>query len=112
MLELYKNIKLYRKKCGMTQDELAKRAGYTDRSSIAKIERGAVDLSQSKIMQFAEIFGISPGELMGWEDEEKPTEQSDGLSDNMRKLTDFVKTVPEDKAELVLKVIRSIVEDD
>lgn len=71
MLKLYENIKYYRKKNGLTQDELARRAGYTDRSSIAKIERGVVDLSQSKIAQFAEIFGITPSDLMGWEEEMK-----------------------------------------
>lgn len=65
MLELYKNIKRYRQELRMSQDELAKRAGYTDRSSIAKIEKGLVDLPQSKIRQFAEIFGVAPGDLMG-----------------------------------------------
>lgn len=65
MLELYKNIKKYRQDLKMSQDELAKRAGYTDRSSIAKIEKGQVDLPQSKIRLFAEIFGIAPGDLMG-----------------------------------------------
>jgi len=65
MLELYTNIKKYRQSLGMSQEELAKRAGYTDRSSIAKIEKGKVDLPQSKIKLFADIFGITPGELMG-----------------------------------------------
>lgn len=51
----------------MSQAELAARVGYTDRSSIAKIEKGAVDLSQSKIKQFADVFGVSSGQLMGWE---------------------------------------------
>lgn len=65
MLEIYKNIKKYRKMMGLSQEELAKLAGYTDRSSIAKIEKGDVDLPQSKIRQFAEIFGIPAGDLMG-----------------------------------------------
>ena len=65
MLELYKNIKKCRRDLKMSQDELAKKAGYTDRSSIAKIEKGLVDLPQSKIRQFAEIFGVTPGDLMG-----------------------------------------------
>ena len=51
----------------MTQEELARKAGYTDRSMIAKIEKGQVDLSQSKIKQFADIFGVTPGHLMGWD---------------------------------------------
>lgn len=43
---LYVNIKRLRKEAKMSQEELAKRVGYTDRSSIAKIENGEVDLSQ------------------------------------------------------------------
>lgn len=67
MLKLYENIRLFRLNAGLTQAELAQKAGYTDRSSIAKIERGVVDLPQTKIEQFAAIFGVSPGALMGWE---------------------------------------------
>lgn len=69
MLKLYENIRLYRKQAKLTQDELARRAGYTDRSSIAKIEKGLVDLSQTKIKQFADIFGVTPSTLMGWNEE-------------------------------------------
>ena len=65
MLELYKNIKRRREELGMSQDALAKRVGYSDRSSIAKIEGGKVDLSQTKILEFAKALDITPGELMG-----------------------------------------------
>lgn len=67
MLKLYENIRMYRKQAHLTQDELARRVGYTDRSSIAKIEKGLVDLSQTKIKQFADIFGVSASTLMGGE---------------------------------------------
>ena len=50
MLTLYKNIKKLREELGMSQDELAEKTGYTSRSSIAKIEKGLVDLQQSKII--------------------------------------------------------------
>ena len=69
MLELYENIRKRRKEIKMTQDELARRAGYTDRSAIAKIEAGKVDLPQSKIELFAGILNVSPSYLMGWTDE-------------------------------------------
>jgi len=65
MLDLYLNIKKYRKALGLTQEELARRTGYTDRSSIAKIEKGEVDIPQSKIKSFAEALGVAPGVLMG-----------------------------------------------
>lgn len=65
MLDLYKNIKLLREELNMSQDELAKLTGYTSRSSIAKIEKGEVDLPQSKIALFASALGTTPGTLMG-----------------------------------------------
>lgn len=52
MLELYRNIKQLREEKGLSQDELARLTGYTSRSSIAKIEKGEVDLQQSKILAF------------------------------------------------------------
>lgn len=68
MLKLYENIKTCRKAAKMTQEELARLTGYTDRSSIARIEKGEIDLPQSKIKQFAVALGTTPGRLMGWED--------------------------------------------
>lgn len=65
MLELYENIKAYRKRLNMTQTELALKTGYTDKSAIAKIEAGKVDLSQSKILAFAKALNTTPSELMG-----------------------------------------------
>lgn len=71
MLELYKNIRLRREELGMSQEDLAHLTGYTSRSSIAKIEKGDVDLPLSKIKLFAKALNISPSELMGdtWEND-------------------------------------------
>lgn len=71
MIQLYKNIKEKRLLLGMTQTDLAKKLGYSDKSMIAKIEKGQVDLPQSKILDFAKALDVSPGDLMGWEDEKK-----------------------------------------
>jgi hypothetical protein len=49
---------------------------------------------------------------MGWLEEEEKPAQEDELSENVKKLVDFAKSVPEDKVELVLKLMRTIVEDD
>lgn len=64
-METFENIKKYRLRAGLSQDELAKKTGYNDRSSIAKIESGKVDLSESKILLFAKALGVSPATLMG-----------------------------------------------
>lgn len=64
-MKLYENIKLRRKELNLSQGELAKLTGYTDRTSISKIESGKVDLPQSKIRIFAEALHTTEGELMG-----------------------------------------------
>ena len=79
MLELYKNIKRRRQKLKMTQTDLALKMGYADKSMIAKIEKGNVDLPQSKILAFANVLETTPGELMGWDYEAEPTETVDNI---------------------------------
>ena len=64
-----------------------------------------------KIEAMANYFGILKSDLIEEKENKKPT-ADDGLSENMKALMDFVKTVPEDKVELVLKLMRTIVEDD
>ena len=64
-METHENIKRLREALGMSQEELAQAVGYKDRSSIAKIESGRVDLSQSKIATFANVLHVSPAQLMG-----------------------------------------------
>lgn len=72
MLELYKNIKRLREEKGLSQDALAKLTGYTDRSSITKIEKGQVDLQQSKIELFAKALGTTSSRLVGWDNNVGP----------------------------------------
>ena len=64
-----------RQQLGLTQEELAFRMGYKTKSAINKIELGINDVSQSKVVKFAEALHTSVAYLMGWdeEQEEKPT---------------------------------------
>ena len=55
---------------GMSQEELAKKVGYKDRSSIAKIEPGERDIRQRKVVDFAKALKTSPQVLMGYEETE------------------------------------------
>ena len=84
MLELYENIRRLRKEKKMSQEKLAELTGYSDRSSIAKIEKGEVDIPQSKIMLFAQALGVSAGELMGNDGIEVEVESShDGVVERL-----------------------------
>lgn len=63
-------IRNRRLELNMTQEELAKKAGYKSRSSINKIELSR-DLPLKKIAQVAAALDISPSVLTGWEDSVK-----------------------------------------
>lgn len=86
------------------------------KSTLSDMKSGRTKgVSTATAQKIASYFGVSVGYLLGEEEKEdkkeKPTED-DRLSDNMRMLIDFAKSVPEDKVELVLKVMKSIVEAD
>lgn len=57
-------IKEMRERRGLSQEELAKAAGYKDRSMIAKIESGSSDPSQRMLKRLAEALEVSPSELL------------------------------------------------
>lgn len=64
-MRLYERIKSRREELGLSQEELAHRVGYKDRSSIAKIESGVNDITQSKIAIFAKALETTTLWLMG-----------------------------------------------
>lgn len=68
-MEIGERIKKKREELGMSQDELAKKVGYTSRSSVAKVETNANGMVQSKLIAFAKALQTTPAYLMGWEDE-------------------------------------------
>jgi transcriptional regulator with XRE-family HTH domain len=63
-------IKEKRIELHLSQEELAKRMGYTSKSTINKIELGKNDVNQKKIVQFAEALHTTVPYLMGWDSEE------------------------------------------
>ena len=103
MLRLYENIKKRRLALGMTQTDLAHALGYADKSMIAKIEAGHVDLSISKIHAFAKELHTTPSDLMGEVDnmETADTElkallfgnidSPDEMLDDVKRYAEFVK---------------------
>lgn len=64
METMYDRIKKLRNEFGWSQEELAKKVGYADKTSIAKIESGKVDIPQSKIVAFADALLTTTSYLM------------------------------------------------
>lgn len=58
------NIRMRRKELGMSQMELASKMGYTNKSTISKIESGDNDISQSNLLKFATVLETTVGNLL------------------------------------------------
>lgn len=67
---------------GMTQDELAHAVGYKSRSTIAKIEAGERDVSQSMVVKFSKALNVSTSVLMENDKDNNQAEQSPAPSDD------------------------------
>lgn len=77
MSEIYNRIRMRRQELGWTTDELAKRMGYKDRSSISKIESGKADIPQSKVKAFADVLDTSVSWLLGIDEANNTSDKTD-----------------------------------
>lgn len=68
---IYDRIRERRIQLGLSQEDLAIKMGYKSRSTINKIESGAVDIARNKIEKFAEALNTTPAYLMGWNEEDQ-----------------------------------------
>lgn len=69
-------------------------------------------ISAANAQKIASYFGVSVGYLLGEEDKKEQPTVNGELSEKRKMLMDFVMSVPEDKAEMILRVMKSIVEAD
>lgn len=66
-MKIGERIKSRRIELNITQNELARRLGYSDKSSISRIENSS-KLTLNKVQLLADALNVSPSYLMGWED--------------------------------------------
>lgn len=57
-------IKQLRTERQWSQEQVARMLGYKSRSTVNKIELGINELTQSKIVAFAKLFGVEPWQLL------------------------------------------------
>ena len=70
-MNIGERIKKRRMELEWSQRDLAEKMNYSNHSTVGKIETGKVDIPQSRIVQFAEVLGVSVAYLMGWDEEIK-----------------------------------------
>ena len=104
-------IKVLREKFGLTQEELAEKLG-TTKQTIFKYETNVItNIPSDKIEKMAELFGVSPAYLMGW-DEDQTSGQNEGyyFDDEAAELAQQIYEDPE--LRVLLKAKRDLSKDD
>lgn len=59
-------IRNIRNELQLSQTELAKRAGYSDKTRISKIENSGNEISMKQVKRIASALGVPMESLMGW----------------------------------------------
>jgi len=109
MKTIYERIRDLRIEKGMSQDDLARAMGYSDRSMITKVEGGKVDISQTKIVAFAEVLGTTPRYLM---DGDPTEEELETASKEQRILFRLAKNAKPEAIRAAVAVLKSMEEPD
>lgn len=114
-MKVGERIKNRRIELGISQDELAQKLGYKDRSTISYIEKGGENLPISKVKEIAEALRVSPSYLMGWDDQEAVEPSLDtalqrAFSDrpDLRLLYSAVKDSSPEDIQTVIKIISAL----
>ena len=112
MGNLYETINTLCEKKGIKGGKMCTEVGIS-KGLLTDLKMGRrTGVSAVTAQKIASYFDVSVGYLLGEEEKEEKPVQEDELSENMKQLIEFAKSVPEDKVELVLKLMRTIVEDD
>lgn len=98
-------IKDARTQRGWSQRELAKRMGYSNHSTIGKIESGKVDIPQSRIVQFADVLGVTVSYLMNWEEDKQRQPTNDELSERKKLFMQKVEGMSDDQLERLERIL-------
>lgn len=70
-------IRYIREERGISQEELAKKLGLKDKSSVCKIERAGDNVSTKSVCKYAEALNTTPSFLMGWIERESDYDKID-----------------------------------
>lgn len=67
-----KRIKDRRIELGWTLDELAAKVGYSDKSTLSRVENGKTDMPLKKLDKIAQVLDVTPAYLIGFTEADIP----------------------------------------
>lgn len=91
-MNIGERIKQRRKELKWSQRELAAKMGY-NHSTVTRIETGKIDIPQSRIVQFAEVLGVSVAYLMNWEEMQQKNSTLADITVRMRTDNEFLSLI-------------------
>lgn len=103
------NIKRFMEQKGVTNQQICDALGFKYTTFMDWI-KGVTYPRIGKVEAMANYFGCEKSDLI--ENKKEKSTEYDGLSEKRKALMDFAHSVPEDKAEMILRVMKSIVESD
>ena len=107
-MEIGEKIRNRRMELGWSQRDLAAKMGYTNNSTIAKIEQGKVDVTQSRVIQFSKVLDVPISYLIDWDDEaKKPSPDTRTLTEKEFLWLDLFREFPESKKDEALEKLKA-----
>lgn len=112
-MKIGERIKRRRVELEWSQRDLAEKMGY-NHSTITRIETGKIDISQSRVVQFSEVLGVSIAYLMGWEEIESKNDLIAEVVLKMRTDSTFMSIVEslynldKDKLETINQMLNTL----
>ena len=107
MLELFgERVKSRRIALNMTQEELARKLGYSSRSTVNKIELGKINVTQTKVIELSRALDCSISYLMGWQENTPAAE--DGRGERVKQFAELFSKLSDDNQDLVLSLLESL----
>lgn len=101
-MTMAERIRMLRLQKNLTQEELGKVLG-VQKSAIRKYESGMVEnIPRSSIKKMADVFGVAPSYLMGWEEEKPPVND---LSEDERRLIEIYRKISPEAGEMLLTMV-------
>lgn len=116
MSEMGRRIKALRIAAGYTQEQLGDLVGL-QKSAIAKYENGKTEnMKRSVIQKMAEVLGVSPSYLMGFEDDVPYYLDPDAAEyakeianrDDLKVLFDATRNVSKEDLEVIIRMIEGL----